>query len=66
MQHKVTGQTVFNIQICSEGSYDEALKWVRIHSPSGTRNNWVKDERPEMAPVKCADFPNRYHYIFRC
>jgi len=57
---------LLNAQVCSEGTYDEALDWLQKSNPAGTVNNWQKDERKEVAPVKCADDSKRTHYIFEC
>jgi hypothetical protein len=53
-------------QVCGDGSWDEALEWIRLHHPAGTEANWQKDERPEVVPVICGQNPKRTHYIFVC
>lgn len=65
-KHILTKIKLLNCQVCSAGTWDEALEWVCENNPAGTTNNWSKDERPEVAPVKCADHPERTHYIFTC
>jgi hypothetical protein len=65
-KHILTKMGLINAQVCSEGSWDEALEWIKQANPAGTDNNWAKDERPEVAPVKCADHPERKHYLFTC
>lgn len=63
---EVLRMNMLQIQVCFDGSLEEALAWVREKCPAGTSNNWVKDERPEVAPIACADMPLRTHYIFTC
>jgi hypothetical protein len=65
-KHILTRMGLLNAQVCSEGTWDEALEWLRANEPAGTSNNWSKDERPEVALVQCKDFPERKHYIFTC
>lgn len=65
-KHIVTKTGALNVQVCSEGTHDEALEWVKENSPSGTEHNWCEDERPEVAPVKCEQYPERTHYVFTC
>lgn len=65
-RHVVTGFSLLNIQVCSEGTLEEALEWVRRNHPAGTSNNWQKDDRPEAAPITCADDEGRTHYLFEC
>ena len=65
-KHIMTKMGLLNAQVCSEGTLEEALAWLRASNPAGTSNNWGKDERPEVSPVKCADYPERTHYIFTC
>ena len=66
VKHILTRNSLLNCQVCSEGSWDEALDWVRQTNPAGTQKNWSKDERPEVAPVRCEKFPERTHYVFTC
>jgi hypothetical protein len=65
-KHILTINGILNAQVCSDGTWDEALEWIRTTNPAGTSNNWVKDERPEVAPVTCESYPERTHYIFTC
>ena len=65
-KHLLTKTTLLNAQVCSEGTWDEALAWIQRTNPAGTSNNWQKDGRPEVKPVQCADYPERTHYIFKC
>ena len=53
-------------RVCYEGSWDEALEWVRKNNPAGTSNDWSKAERKNQRPVRCADNPKRWHYMFQC
>lgn len=64
--HVITFVKLLNAQVCSRGTWDEALDFIQRASPAGTSNNWQKDERPEVAPVACLDMPGRTHYIFTC
>ena len=65
-KHFVTKMGVLQTQVCSEGTWDESLDWLRRTNPAGTENNWQKDERPEVAPVTCEAHPERKHYLFNC
>lgn len=65
-KHIMTKMGLLNAQVCSEGTWDEALEWLQKKNPAGTSNNWQKDDRAEVAPVKCKDHPERTHYIFTC
>ncbi len=58
--------SLLQAQVCSEGSWDDALRWIRWENPAGTSLNWGKDERDEIAPVECEKHPERTHYIFNC
>lgn len=64
--HILTKTSILQAQVCSTGSWDEALEWLRHYNPAGTQNNWQKDERSCVAPVQCSDHPERTHYIFNC
>ena len=65
-KHILIRQNLLRAQVCSSGTWDEALDWLRSYHPAGTQNNWQKDERTEVAPVVCADNPDRHHYVFDC
>ncbi len=65
-EHILTQMTILQAQVCSSGTWEEALDWIRLYNPAGTSNNWGKDERPEVAPVACKEHPLRMHYIFVC
>jgi hypothetical protein len=64
--HELTKMSMLQAQVCSDGTWDEALEWLRKTNPSGTSNNWQKDERACVAPVVCASNPDRHHYVFDC
>ena len=64
--HAVTRMTIFDIQVCSLASEDDALAWVRGACPAGTTANWQKQNSPILAPVPCADGGGRTHYVFGC
>ena len=64
--HILTMNRILQAQVCSSGTWDEALEWIRRVNPAGTENNWKKDERPEAAPVTCDLHDDRKHYMFVC
>lgn len=66
MKHEITGMGIFNIQVCSEGTEDEALEWVRKNSPAGTTNNWQKQDNEKLKPADCPETGGRKHYLFVC
>lgn len=53
-------------RVCSNGTWDEALDWLRRPTPAGTSNNWQKDEDPKCAPLTCPSDSTRTHYMFVC
>lgn len=63
-KHELTKVGIFDCQVCSSGTYDEALEWIRTASPAGTTGNWKKTDEPRYAPVACANGGGRTHYIF--
>lgn len=62
--HAVTKIGIFEVQVCSLASEDDALAWVRGACPAGTRNNWQKTDEKKYRPVPCAETVGRIHYIF--
>jgi hypothetical protein len=64
--HAVTRMTIFDIQVCSLASEDDALAWVRGACPAGTTGNWQKQQDPDLVPIACADEGGRTHYVFSC
>jgi hypothetical protein len=62
--HAVTKMNIFQIQVCSLASEDDALAWVRQACPAGTSGNWQKQQDPGFEPVACADDGGRTHYMF--
>lgn len=62
--HQVTKIGIFDVQVFSLASEDDALAWVRSSCPAGTSNNWQKQQDPNLAPVACADGGGRMHYVF--
>lgn len=64
--HILTKNGLLDAQVCSAGTYDEALAFIQGTNPAGTQNNWQKNEGGNFAPVKCADNPERTHYMFIC
>lgn len=65
-KHILTKNGLMDAQVCSEGTYDEALEWIQSTNPAGTSNNWGKNGGGNFAPIKCADHPERTHYMFSC
>ena len=66
-KHILTISGALQAQVCSEGTWDEALEWLRLNNPAGTIGNWFKhDDEKDFQPVKCADHKNRTHYMFKC
>lgn len=65
-KHELTRMTALCAQVCSEGTEEEALAWVRYRHQAGTTNNWCKSDHDEHKPVVCADYPDRKHYVFIC
>ena len=63
-RHILTKSGIMDAQVCSEGTYDEALAFIRTTNPAGTTNNWSKNEGGAFAPIPCADNPKRTHYMF--
>ncbi len=53
-------------RVCSDGTEQETLDWLRTTSPAGTSNNWQICNEANKRPVPCADNPNRTHYMFTC
>ena len=64
--HILTYNGLLQAQVCSTGTWDEALAWLRATNPSGTTNNWAKHEGETFAPVLCDEHPGRTHYMFEC
>jgi hypothetical protein len=64
--HIITKQSILQCQVCSTGTWDEALEWLQYTNPAGTQNNWQKDERECVAPVQCEEYAERKHYVFNC
>ncbi len=65
-KHILTMQKLLDAQVCSEGTYDEATDFIRTNYPAGTENNWLKNEEGNFAPLTCADYSERTHYMFIC
>lgn len=62
--HEVTKMGIFEIQVCSLASEDDALAWVRGARPAGTSKNWTKTDEERYKPVACANGGGRMHYVF--
>ena len=65
-KHILTKNGLLDAQVCSEGTYDEALEWLRATAPAGTENNWSKNGEGAFAPIACQAHPERTHYMFIC
>lgn len=65
-KHILTKNGLMDAQVCSEGTSDEALEFIRTTNPAGTSNNWVKHDEGAFAPITCAEHPERTHYMFQC
>lgn len=68
---EVIYQDFLNCRVCSNGSWDETLEWVRKNCPAGTENNWQKkegilDAGKNAAPVECGNGNGMMHYMFIC
>lgn len=60
---------ICHMQVCADKgvSEEEVLREANRQNPSGTMNGWSRIERDgSMAPVACADDPNRMHYMIVC
>jgi hypothetical protein len=59
--------SILNLQACSDLDDVEEITWeVNRLNLAGTTNGWGLDTRPEVAPVVCAEHPERKHYVFCC
>lgn len=65
-KHIITHVGIVDAQVCSAGTYEEALSFIRSSHPAGTQNNWQKNEDGNFAPIACNDNPKRTHYMFNC
>lgn len=65
-KHILTHMSLLDAQVCSIGTYDEALEFIQTLHPAGTGNNWQKNPDPLFKPVTCSEFPERTHYMFVC
>ena len=65
--HELIYIDLLNARVCSAGTWDEALEWLRAMHPAGTTGNWSKkDWLPEAAPIACDNGDGRTHYMFSC
>lgn len=53
-------------RVCSNGTWDETLDWVRKENPAGTEMNWHKHSGDNFKPIQCSDDNTRFHYMFEC
>ena len=65
-KHILTKVGMLNCQVCSTGTIEEGLDWVRIYHEAGTQNNWCMDDRECVKPVVCKEDKNRMHFVFTC
>ena len=66
---EITMSSLLSIQVCSKLSEEDTLAWLQRVSPSGTTANWQLQDKTRddyLAPVQCADDPNKTHFIFVC
>lgn len=63
-KHSILQERLYNVCVCSSGSINDALEWLRTTHESGTKGNWVIDTRPCVSPVKCNLDENKMHYVF--
>ena len=60
---------LFSINICttiSPKKIKEIPNKINEIQPSGTMSGWNNpdfEEYPELKPVKCKDYDNRWHYV---
>lgn len=64
--HEVIRCGLFDCQVCSTGTEDEALDWLRSASPAGTTYNWQKSDAESHRPVACSNGGGKMHYLFVC
>lgn len=64
MKHEIIATGIFDCRVCSEGTWDQALEWLKKNSPAGTKKNWMKNNNSNFEPTQCADDPKRTHYMF--
>jgi len=63
--------SLFSIQVCTDIPPERAKEELEdavayaILPPGTMANRWVLDERTDP-PVRCADNPDRWHYILVC
>lgn len=65
-KHVIVGYNLLYSIVCSSGTWDEALEWIRRAYPAGTENNWHKAREENQQPVTCESNPARRHYMFVC
>ncbi len=65
-KHILTQNGLFDAQVCSEGTYDEALEFIQTTHPAGTQNNWQKNAAGKYAPIQCEKYKERVHFMFAC
>lgn len=64
---EVIGQKFLSIQVCTSlEDKDEIEKRANSAVWCGTTLGWRLSNRSEAAPVKCADHPERTHYMLDC
>jgi hypothetical protein len=57
---------IFNVQVCTSLSDDEATERVNL-MPPGTTHGWQLSAEPDQAPVPCDDKPDTHrHLVFEC
>lgn len=60
---------ICHMQVCAvkDATEEEILSVCNYKNPSGTSFGWAAiDRKDNMAPVQCADDPERMHYMVYC
>ena len=60
---------ICHMQVCAEADVtdEEILKTANRENPSGTTQGWCEVIREgDGAPVVCAEYPERWHFMLVC
>lgn len=66
LKNELIKMTLLNCRVCSNGTWDDALEWVRMWNMAGTSNNWQKARQKNQRPVACEKGNGFTHYMFVC
>jgi hypothetical protein len=66
VENTVLHNGIVTCVVCHDGSYEQALEWVRLYNMSGTANNWQKVDEDSLSSMPCPDCEGRTHYQFVC